>query len=61
MFKWLALGARKKGAVRGHESGKRAGDCRKVSGKKKGSKCRLSKDDEVVDGRRPAKAVEGEL
>ena len=48
-------------AVSGRESGKRAGDCREVSGEEEGSKCGLSEDDEVVDGRQPAKAVEGEL
>ena len=61
LLKWLVLGARKNGTVRGRENGKRAGVCREVSDEEKGSKCGTSKDDEVVDGRRPAKAVEGEL
>ena len=49
------------GHSEGHESGFCAGVCREVSGEENGSKCGLSEDDEVVDGRRPAKAVEGEL
>ena len=57
----LALGVRKKGTVRGRESGKRADSGREVSGKEKGSKCRLSEDDKVVDGRQSAKAVEESL
>ena len=35
LFKWLALGARKKGTVKGRESGKRTSVCREVSGKRK--------------------------
>ena len=57
----LAPGTRKKGAVRGHESRKRADSGREVSGEEKGSKYGPSEDDEVVDGRRPAKAVEGDV
>ena len=57
----LALGARKKGAVRGCESEKRADSGREVSGEEQGSKCEPSEDDEAINGKRPAKAVEGEL
>ena len=61
LFKWLALAVRKRGAVRGHESGFCVSVCREVSGEEKGSKCGPSEDNEVVDGRQLAKAVEGEL
>ena len=49
----------------GHSEGRESGFCagvrREVSGEEKGSKCGPSEENEVVDGRRPAKAVEGGL